>query len=65
MKKSSKGISPIKGDLTIEKLKTYKGFENSTEEVAAKEIEAIKRLAKIMYYLYMADLRKEKANNEK
>lgn len=42
-----------KTELTYEKLKKYKGFENSTEQEAIKQIEIIKKLAKILYYMYM------------
>ena len=42
-------------ELTFEKLKTYSGFENVTEEEAVKEIQIIKKLAKILYYMYLKD----------
>ena len=64
MKKSRKVKLPMQGSLTVEKLRTYKGFENSTQEDAVKEIEVIKRLARIMYNMYMADIRK-RVSNEK
>ena len=57
MKKSKVNVSR-EGELTLEKLRTYKGFENSTEEEAIKQIEVIKRLAKIMYYMYITDGKK-------
>ncbi len=50
-------------ELTYEKLKTFKGFENVTEAQAKKEIETIKRLAKILYYLYMHEERNEQNKN--
>ncbi|HWY09919.1 MAG TPA: hypothetical protein VN026_01275 [Bacteroidia bacterium] len=39
-------------ELTFEKLKTYKGFENMSEEESTKQIEAIKKMAKVMFHLY-------------
>ena len=43
---------PRKTKLTFEVLKQYKGFENTTETEAEKQIEIIKRLGKILYYSY-------------
>ncbi len=40
-------------ELTYETLKLYRGFENTSELEAPKQIEAIKRLAKILYYLHL------------
>ena len=51
MKSGIEGSNP-QSELSFEKLKKYKGFENSTEEEAQKQIEIIKKLAKILYYLY-------------
>jgi hypothetical protein len=45
-------------DLTPEKLRTFKGFENITDSEAEKEIEVIKRLAKILHRLYMNEQNK-------
>ena len=42
-------------ELTIEKLRTYKGFENFTEEQAKIAIENIKRMAKLLFNLYTND----------
>lgn len=42
-------------ELTIEKLRTYKGFENFTEEQAQIAIINIKRLAKILFGIYSKD----------
>ncbi len=42
--------------LSIERLKTYKGFEQCTEQEALAELEIIKRLAKIMHHLYLHDM---------
>lgn len=55
-------IEKVKTELTYEKLKTYKGFENITETEAEKEIEIIKKLAKILYYMY---LKEQKDSNNK
>jgi hypothetical protein len=49
-------------ELTYEQLKKYKGFEDITETQAEKEIENIKRLAKILYYLYINE--QQTNNNE-
>lgn len=57
-----KNDNKVKKDLTYEKLKQYKGFENSTEAEAMQQIEIIKRLAKILYYMYMNE---QKINNSK
>src|ERR1700740_1854790 len=40
-------------ELTFETLKQYKGFENVREAEASKQIETIKRLAKVLYYLHI------------
>ena len=48
-------VDKVKTELTYEKLKTYKGFENVTEAEAVKEIEIIKKLAKILYYMYLKE----------
>lgn len=63
--KSNEAMKTIKevnasqqGDLTYEKLKMYKGFEDITEAEAQKEIEIIKRLAKILYS-YMQEQEKK------
>ncbi len=42
-------------ELTIEKLRTYKGFENFTEEQAQIAILNIKRLAKLLFGMYSND----------
>jgi hypothetical protein len=39
-------------ELTFETLQQYKGFENTTETGAIKQIEGIKKLAKILFCLY-------------
>jgi hypothetical protein len=49
--KTSKGNTNSYSELNFETLKTFKGFENMTEQQAQKEIEVIKRLAKILHHL--------------
>lgn len=44
--------TPQQTELNFEKLKTYKGFESVTEEESIKQIEAIKKMAKIVFHLY-------------
>lgn len=56
--KGSEQVNLPQSELTYEKLKTYKGFENVSEEEATKQIGVIKRLAKIMYYMYMEEQKK-------
>ncbi len=46
--------------VTVEKLRTYKGFENVTDEEAEKQIETIKTLAKILFRMYENDNREAK-----
>lgn len=53
-----------KTDLTFEKLKLYKGFENTSESEAEKQIEVIKKLAKTLHYLYISE-EQNKSNYEK
>lgn len=54
-------VDKVRTELTYEKLKTYKGFENSTEAEAEKQIDAIKRLAKVLLYMYIDE--EQKNNN--
>jgi len=42
-------------ELTAEKLRTYKGFENFTDEQAQIAILNIKRLAKLLFGMYIND----------
>ena len=63
MNSSIEGSNP-QSELSFEKLKTYKGFENSTEEEAQKQIEIIKKLAKILYCMYMDEQQKNNNQNE-
>ena len=44
--------TPQQTELNYEKLKTYKGLEDITEEESAKHIESIKKMAKILFYLH-------------
>ena len=39
-------------ELTFETLKQYKGFENISEDQAVKEIDNMKKLAKILFHLH-------------
>ena len=48
---SSKQIQQT--ELTYETLRQYKGFENTSELEAPKQIEAIRKLAKVLYYLHL------------
>ncbi len=47
-----------KSELTLEKLRTYKGFENVSDEKAAEDIKAIKTFARILYDIYQRESRK-------
>lgn len=46
--------------LTIEKLKTYKGFEHLTENELKKELSNIEKCAKVFLRLYLISIKKEK-----
>lgn len=50
-------------ELTIEKLRTYKGFENITETEAEIHIIAIKKLARVLYGVYLNE-QKGRAHRE-
>ncbi|MBA3681745.1 MAG: hypothetical protein H0W73_11380 [Bacteroidetes bacterium] len=63
MKPIKQGKNSQENELTPETLKQYEGFENITEAQATKQIDTIKRLAKILYYSYMYELEKQKAEN--
>ena len=43
----------IHEDLTIEKLRTYEGFENISEEKAVEDIKVIKTVARALYDIYL------------
>ena len=49
-----KGTSP----LTAEKLKTYPGFENLSDEEAKEAIRTIRTCARFFFELYVSDKRK-------
>lgn len=55
MKKLGKLSVPSMEELSYEKLKTFKGFENINETEAEKQILVIKKLAKILFYMYQQD----------
>lgn len=55
MKKLGKLNVPFTEELSHEKLKTFKGFENINEAEAEKQILVIKKLARILFYLYQQD----------
>ena len=44
-----------KKELTIEKLRSYTGFESFSDEQAQLAIQNIKRLAKILFSIYQND----------
>ncbi len=50
-------------ELTFETLKQYKGFENTSEADAAKQIDVIKRMAKILHHLYLNEQHIENKKN--
>lgn len=64
MKPIKAGKNLQETELTHETLKQYEGFENITEAQAKKQIDTIKRLAKIIYYSYMYELEKLKEKKE-
>lgn len=57
-----KNANAVNKELTYEKLKTYKGFENITEAEAEQQIQIIKQLAKLMYCVYIEE--QKNSNNE-
>ena len=60
--KGDKEESNPQSELSFEKLRTYKGFENVTEEEAQIQIEIIRKLARILHYMYMNE---QQMNNDK
>lgn len=50
----------VNNELTYEHLKKYKGFEDTSEAEAEKQIEFIKRMVKVMYYMYINEQQKSK-----
>ena len=55
----------VNSELTYEHLKKYKGFEDTNEAEAEKQIEFIKRMAKVMYYMYMNEQQSKNEDDEK
>ncbi len=67
MKKKRKNIPDFltkidKSELTIEKLRTYSGFENVSEEEAKEHIELIKTFARVLFDVYQNNQTKESAS---
>lgn len=60
MKGNNEESNP-QSELSFEKLRTYEGFENVTEEEAQIQIEIIKKLARILHYMYMNE---QQMNND-
>lgn len=58
--KNIKTLNPNKEDLTVEKLRTFKGLENLNDEDAQETIFAIQTLANVLY-----DFTKEQNNKNK
>ena len=59
-------LNPNKEPLTVEKLKTFKGFENIDDEKAQETVFAIQTLAAILYEYTMEQQvlkEREKINN--
>ena len=54
----------VNNELTYEYLKKYKGFEGINEADAEKQIEFIKRMAKVMYYMYIDEQQPKNEDNE-
>lgn len=46
---------PPEMELTYEQLKTFKGYENLKEDEAEIHIYTLKKLAKILYCMYLRD----------
>lgn len=61
--KKNVSVNDVQTELTFEKLKTYKDFENITESEAEKQIKIIKGFAKVLQFLYIHELQNEKINN--
>ena len=62
---SAFGIEQAKEELTIEKLRAYDGFENSTEAEAIQQIEIVKKLAKILHCMFMNEQQMNNTQSEK
>lgn len=59
--KNNRGVN---SELTYENLKKYKGFEDTSEAESEKQIEFIKRMAKVMYYMYINETKPKNEDNE-
>lgn len=46
----------LRGELTIEKLRSYAGFEDFSDEKAQEAIQNIKRFAKILFLIYQNEM---------
>lgn len=57
-------LSNEKEELSIEKLRTFKGFEKVTEEEGNRIIEMIKEFTMIIYECFMNRVKKRKKNHE-
>ena len=51
-------IEQQKNELTIEKLRTYEGYENIDEEEGKEHIKLIKTFARVLYDIYQQENRK-------
>lgn len=55
-------INPLKEPLTVEKVKTFEGFENVSDEEALDIVSTIDSLCRIVYE-YLCNLNKRPSNN--
>lgn len=62
--KSIESINPNKEALTLEKLKTFKGLENLTDEEAQETLFCIQTFSNILYAFINQQKKIEKQNNE-
>jgi len=56
--KSAFEIEQSKNELTIEKLRTYDGFETVDEEEAEEHIKLIKTFARVLFDIYQQENKK-------
>ena len=56
--KSTFEVEQSKNELTIEKLRTYEGFENVDESEAKEHIKLIKTFARVLFDIYQQENRK-------
>ena len=59
---SDENINPAKEPLTVEKVKTFEGFENVSDEEALDIVSTIDALCRIVYE-YLINLNKTPYNN--